>query len=163
MVHEILLFSIPEAVVVAWIAIVLCAAKVKWKIIFLAGTVTGIVSGVVRWLMLIFPDKLSNFPLSMLVYASVLISTLWVLKVAPAWKLLVSVAFAMPIYLLTEFVCMVFVQEVLLIYPPDFQGSILVKYLCFLPQLVTAIIIALLFIKFDINLFIHEVESKEVL
>lgn len=162
MVHEILLFSIPEAVVVAWIAIVLCAAKVKWKIIFLAGTVTGIISGVARYIMQIYPEK-SNFTVSMLVYAFVLTLILWILKVAPAWKLVVSVAFAMPIYLLTEFICMLFVQELLLVSPADFLGSITLKFLCFLPQLVSTALIALLFIKYDINLFISENDSKEVL
>lgn len=152
---NILLFSIPEALAVAWLVQILSGSKVFWVKTASVGVLTGLVTG-------LFRPLIGYFPLNMLIYAFLLVVLFAAFKAEEAWKLVVSVAFAIPIYLLTEFLCILFIMSVFHVSPAEFGEQTTLKFVCFLPQLSITIIIALLFLRFNVNLFFKNPLDKEV-
>lgn len=156
MLLEIVLFSIPEALVVSWLVHILSGSRLCCPKLVAIGVLAGIVSNFLR------PYMMGIYVLNMLMYAALLIVLFIVFKAASAWKLVVSVAFAMPLYLLMEFMCILFIIIVFNVTPSDFVDNLPLKFLCFLPQLSATTLLALAFIKFNINLFNDHPRNKEV-
>lgn len=150
------MFSIPEALVVSWLVHILSGSKLSWPKLVTIGILTGIVSNFLR------PYMMGIYVINMLMYAALLIVLFIVFKASSPWKLVVSVAFAMPLYLLTEFMCILFIILVFKVTPSDFVDNLPLKFLCFFPQLSASTLLALAFVKLNINLFHDDPLDKEV-
>lgn len=157
---EIVLFSIPEALVVSWLVHILSGSKLSWSKLVAIGILTGVFSALFRDMVGNYP-AFNFFPVTMVMYAFVLILLFYIFRAAQLWKVMVSVAFAMPIYLLSEFLCMTLILAIFKVTPLDFMDNISLKFLCFLPQLIMITLVALLFLKFNINLFVDYNDIKK--
>lgn len=145
MAFEIILFSIPEALVIIWLVKVLSGVKLSQAKVLGIGILTGICTGLLRLV-------INSLVLSMVSYAAIVVIFFWLFKAAEIWKVAVTVGISLPLYLLVEVVSVVIIQE---IFSPDLGGILVHKILSFLPQLLIMVIIILLFSKRDIKLFVE--------
>ncbi|MDD4769504.1 MAG: hypothetical protein PHT52_06890, partial [Eubacteriales bacterium] len=107
----------------------------------------------------LFQIRILPFLFHVLLYLVILATMLYVCKLASFWRLLAAVFFAIPIYLLIEFINMgvrYFCNVDINIY----KESLSAKFHCFLPQLFVSLLFAYIFYRNQINLFVTK--GKEV-
>lgn len=150
------IFSIPEAFAIAALAYSLTGEQLVWRKLTLPAIVTGLVMGTVRAL---YKFPIFPFLIHVLFYFAVMVMMLYLCKLASLWRVTVAISFAIPIYLLIEFLnlgtrylCKVDINA--------YKESVSAKLLCFLPQLFAALLLAYVFYRRKINLFVTE--GKEV-
>ncbi|MDD4658718.1 MAG: hypothetical protein PHW26_06765 [Eubacteriales bacterium] len=151
-----LLFSIPEAFAITALAYSLSGEKLVWWKLAVSAAVTGLIMGTVTAL---FQIRILPFLFHVLLYLVILATMLYVCKLASFWRVLAAVSFAIPIYLLIEFLNMgarYFCGVDINIYKESWSA----KLICFLPQLFAALLLAYVFYIGKINLFVTE--GKEV-
>lgn len=150
------IFSIPEAFAIAALAYSLSGEQMVWWKLSLPAIVTGLVMGTVRAL---FDFPILPFLIHVLLYFAVLMMMLYLCKLASLWRVTASVSFAIPIYLLIEFLN-VGMRYLCKVDMNIYKESLSAKFKCFLPQLIVALLLAYVFNKMKINLFVTE--GKEV-
>ena len=148
MIREMVMFSIPEAVAVTWLAYALSGGKLYWQKVLSIGILMGIMSALLR-------PYATSFLLNMLIYAAILVTLFKIFKVTALWESLTSVAIAIPIYLLTEFLNITVINT-LNIDPTQFANDLTLKFLCFLPQLAVTMAMAFVLSRFKFALFFEE-------
>ncbi len=146
MAFEIMLFSIPEAVVITRLVKELSGAKITLDKLLWVGILTGICTGLLRLV-------INSLILSMISYAAVVVLLFWLFKATEIWKVAVSVGISLPLYLLVEVISVVVIQE---IFSPDLEENLTNKFLVFLPQLVIMAVIVTLFTKANVRLFVGD-------
>jgi hypothetical protein len=143
------IFSVPEAIAITWLACALAGSGCSWKRILIIGGLMGVFSVLVRPLV-------GNYLLNVVVYAGTLIAMMTMFKVAELWENLTSVSIAMPIYMLLEFLNISVWTEVFGVEPAAIMKGQNLRLLCFLPQLSASLLIALLLTKYQVSLFSDE-------
>lgn len=146
MAFEIMLFSIPEAVVITWLVKVLSGLKLSQLKLVSIGILTGICTGLLRLV-------IGGFILSTISYAAVVVILFLLFKATEIWKVAVTVGISMSLYLLVEVISVVIIQK---IFYPNFGGSLAHKFLAFLPQFLIMIVIVLLFARGNVKLFVED-------
>lgn len=151
-----LLFSIPEAFAIAALAYSLSGEKLVWWKLVIPAAVTGLAMGAVT---AFFEIRLLPFLFHVLLYLCTLVAMFCLCRLTSFWRVLTAVSFAIPIYLLIEFVNLglrYFGGVDINIYKESFSA----KFICFLPQLFAALLLAYVFYRRKINLFVPK--GKEV-
>lgn len=145
---QMVLFSIPEALVVTWLVQVLSGSHLSRYYLLTIGLLVGLI---VAWIR----PHMNSFLINMLIYACVLVALFSVFKAADLWKLLVSVAFALPIYLMIEFVNFL-ILGLFNVNAAETMNNLCLKLLCFIPQISVAVIITFLLSRYNLTLFLEE-------
>lgn len=151
-----MIFSVPEAFAIAALAYSLSGEKLVWRKLLIPAAVTGMAMGAATSL---FEIRILPFLFHVLLYLGVLVTMFCVCKLTSFWRVLAAVSFAIPIYLLIEFLNMgarYFCGVDINIYKESWSA----KLICFLPQLFAALLLAYVFYRRKINLFVTE--GKEV-
>lgn len=149
MLQETLIFSIPEAIVITWLAITLLGSPVKLETIILMGIATGLATSILRPLA-------GSYVINVIIYVAILVLILSLFKVAAFWERIASVVMAVPIYLIIEFINMQVVITVFNLSPELIISDFSLRIRCFMPQLLAATLVAILLTKFRVTLFIKD-------
>lgn len=149
-------FSVPEAFAIGALAYSLTGEKLVWWKYLISTLITGLVMGTV---VAIFEDRILPFLIHILLYVAVLVAMFSVCRLATFWRVLTAGTFAMSIYLLLEFLNMG-VRYLCNLNINQYRESFSAKFYCFLPQFFAAILLAYVFYRRKINLFITK--GKEV-
>mgnify|MGYP007017319141 FL=1 len=150
------IFSVPEAYAIAALAYSLSGEQFVWWKLVIPATVTGLVLGIVKAL---FALPILPFLVHVLLYFAVLVMMLYLCKLADLWRVTAAVSFAIPIYLLIEFLNMG-TRYLCKVDMNIYKESLSAKSYCFLPQLFAALLLAYFFYRRKINLFVTK--GKEV-
>lgn len=150
------LFSIPEAFAISALAYSLSGEKLVRRKLVIPAAVTGLVMGAFTSL---FEIRLLPLLFHVLLYLGILVTMFCLCKLTSFWRVLAAVSFAIPLYLLIEFIniglryfCGVDINI--------YNESLSAKFICFLPQLFAALLLAYIFFRRKINLFVTK--GKEV-
>jgi len=148
---DIVLFSIPEAIVVAGLVNTLSGTRLPWHKLAAVGVLTGIVSAVMR-------PYTTYFSVHMTAYILIFTASFVLFSKTEKWKLLVSVAIALTIYLIIEYFSFYYVVRWFALNTENYDMNICTKVASFLPQLATVYLIGCLLKRKEISLFgnIHE-------
>ncbi|MTI94313.1 MAG: hypothetical protein FH749_02340 [Firmicutes bacterium] len=150
MIFQMILFSVPEAMIVTWLVYVLSGAKVDLKRILLIGVLVGVCLVLIRPL-------IDVYLLNVIIYGFALVLMLSLFKVASFWERLTSVALSMSIYIVTEFLNITIISSILQVDPLTVMvDNIFTRFLWFLPQIIIVSLVALILQKKKITLFDHK-------
>lgn len=151
-----LVFSLSEATAIGALAYSLTGEKLVWWKLLLSSLITGLVMGTVS---VILEDQMLPFMIHVLLYMVILVILFNVFRLAIFWRVLTAVTFALAIYLLLEFLNLG-VRYLCHIDLNQYRESFSAKIICFLPQFFSALLLAYIFYRRKINLFITK--GKEV-
>lgn len=152
MAFEIILFSIPEALVVTWLVKVLSGVRLSRSKVICIGLLTGVCTGLLRLV-------INNFLFSMVSYAAIMVVLFWLFKATEIWKIAVTVGISMPLYLLVEVISVVVIQE---IFSPDLERNLTHKFFVFLPQVAILAAIIISFSRANVRLFVEDSKDEGV-
>ncbi|ABY91807.1 MAG: Uncharacterized protein XD65_0598 [Caldanaerobacter subterraneus] len=143
---EVFLFSVPEAAVIISIAFGLAGVKFQPKKILYMSVLTGIILYFIRPLV-------SSYIVNVILYIGVLMILFLVFKVMDFFKGMMSVILAVSIYLIIEYLNVTAIQFLFDIDPVILLKDYVLRFVCFLPQLLTAILISFAIRKYKLYLF----------
>ncbi len=143
---EVFLFSVPEAAVIISIAFGLGRVRFKPKEILYISLLTGIILYFIRPLV-------SSYIVNVILYIGVLMILFLVFKVMDFFKGMMSVILAVSIYLIIEYLNVTAIQFLFDIDPVILLKDYVLRFVCFLPQLLTAILISFAIRKYKLYLF----------
>ncbi|HOB35824.1 MAG TPA: hypothetical protein PKL39_08770 [Bacillota bacterium] len=149
---DIVLFSIPEALVVAWLANTLSGTRLPRLKLMFVGAITGVISNFTR-------KTTSFFALHMIVYACAMAVLFGIVETANAWKRGVSVIIALPLYLLVEYYNILIVRHFVSL--ERLGESLVLKLLCFAPQIFATLLLILFLKRTGFSLFLNP-QNEEV-
>jgi len=149
---ELFVFSIPEALGITFLAYSLSGAKASWYKVVIIGVVVGINSALVR-------QVLPTYFYNALIYMLFMIILFRVVRITRVWEATICVGFALPIYVLIEFLNISFLSS-LGIDPRRFDEVFHLKVIGFAPQLTLTLLIALILRTNKVSLFF--IEDKDV-
>ena len=153
---KVMVFSIPEALAIGALAYSLTGEKFVWWKFLIPSLLTGLVMGALAFFS---EDKVLPFLIHVLVYMAILSGSFSFCRLAVFWRVLTAVAFATSIYLLLEFLNMG-VRYLCHVDLYKSQATFSAKFFSFLPQFIAAGLLAFVFNKGKINLFVTK--GKEV-
>ena len=148
---DIVLFSIPEALVVAWLANTLSGTRLPRLKLMFVGAITGVISNFTR-------KTTSFFALHMIVYACAMAVLFGIVETANAWKRGVSVIIALPLYLLVEYYNILIVRHFVSL---ERLGESLVLSCFALPQIFATLLLILFLKRTGFSLFLNP-QNEEV-
>lgn len=151
-----LAFSIPEALAIGALAYSLTGEKFVWWKLLVPALITGLAMGTI---VTVFEEDRLPYLIHVLLYVAIFSVLYCACRLTLFWRVLTSVAFATSIYLLLEF----FNMGVRYFCHVDFEKyreSFSAKCFCFLPQFFAAGLLAYVFFRRKINLFVTK--GKEV-
>ena len=143
---EVFLFSVPEAAVIISIAFGLAGVKFQPKKILYMSVLTGIILYFIRPLV-------SSYIVNVILYIGVLMILFLVFKVMDFFKGMMSVILSVSIYLIIEYLNVTAIQFLFDIDPVILLKDYVLRFVCFLPQLLTAILISFAIRKYKLYLF----------
>lgn len=145
MIIDILLFSIPEAFVVAWLVVVLAGVELPWFKVASVGVLTGISIALLRLLV-------NSLFLNMACFAGAIIFFIWIFRGKDIWKVAVSAGVSLAIYILIESIS-VFVIQAAFPLNLGIANILVLKFVSFLPQLLVMMAISFFFSRAGVRLF----------
>ncbi|HHW57397.1 MAG TPA: hypothetical protein GXX15_06990 [Clostridia bacterium] len=145
---EAFLFSVPEAAVIISIAFGLAGVKFQLEKILYMSLLTGIILYFIRPLV-------NSYILNVILYIVVLMILFLVFKVMDFFKGMMSVILAVSIYLIIEYLNVTAIQFLFDIDPVILLKDYGVRFMCFLPQLLIAILLSFIIRKYKLYLFIE--------
>jgi len=137
---------VPEAAVIISIAFGLAGVKFQPKKILYMSVLTGIILYFIRPLV-------SSYIVNVILYIGVLMILFLVFKVMDFFKGMMSVILAVSIYLIIEYLNVTAIQFLFDIDPVILLKDYVLRFVCFLPQLLTAILISFAIRKYKLYLF----------
>jgi len=143
---EVFLFSVPEAAVIISIAFGLAGVKFQPKKILYMSVLTGIILYFIRPLV-------SSYIVNVILYIGVLMILFLVFKVMDFFKGMMSVILAVSIYLIIEYLNVTAIQFLFDIDPVILLKDYVLRFVCFLPQLLIAILVSFAIRKYKLYLF----------
>lgn len=142
---ETVIFSIPEAVAITWLASSLLGNK-KWESIIKIGVIMGITSYFLR----LFTGA---FILNVFFYTAVLIILFHFFHQRRVFENTICVIMAISLYLMMEFLNLKLLETVFGLNLALLSDDLILRLLCFIPQLFLAVITALLINFFNFTVF----------
>lgn len=143
---EVFLFSVPEAAVIISIAFGLGRVRFKPKEILYISLLTGIILYFIRPLV-------SSYIVNVILYIGVLMILFLVFKVMDFFKGMMSVILSVSIYLIIEYLNVTAIQFLFDIDPVILLKNYVLRFECFLPQLLIAILVSFAIRKYKLYLF----------
>jgi len=143
---EVFLFSVPEAAVIISIAFGLAGVKFQPKKILYMSVLTGIILYFIRPLV-------SSYIVNVILYIGVLMILFLVFKVMDFFKGMMSIILAVSIYLIIEYLNVTAIQFLFDLEPVLLLKDYVLRFECFLPQLLTAILVSFVIRKYKLSLF----------
>lgn len=143
---EVIFFSIPEAIVIINIAFSLAGIRPHLKKNLSIGILTGII--------LYFLRPLANsYIANVMIYIGVLIALFIVFKVTDIFRMTASIILAVSIYLIIEFLNVSTIQFLFDVDPVILLKNYIVRFLCFIPQISVAALVAFFIRKYKLSIF----------
>ncbi len=141
-----LLFSIPEAVAITWLACSLMGLKVSWKKVFLIGLLMGAAAHIIR-------HFAASYVVNVFFYNAGLVVILTFFQMGDWFKRIIAVILSTIIYLIIEFFNIKLLQSIYHSNPAVVLENTTLQFLWFIPQLVVAFIIVFVIIRYQLSLF----------
>ncbi|ADH60360.1 conserved hypothetical protein [Thermoanaerobacter mathranii subsp. mathranii str. A3] len=143
---EVFLFSVPEAAVIISIAFGLAGAEfLPMKILYMS-LLTGFILYFIRPL-------ISSYIVNVILYIGTLMILFLTFKVMDFFKGMMSIILAVSIYLIIEYLNVTAIQFLLDLEPVLLLKDYVLRFECFLPQLLTAILVSFVIRKYKLSLF----------
>lgn len=143
---NLVLFSIPEAIVIIMMTLILMGSKMDWKKHVISGVFVGTAAYVFR-------SAVGSVFINLILYAIYIIAALSFFKISGIFERFTCSAITMGIYITIEFVTLTIIISVLGLSEHTIASNVFLKFLFFLAQLLVVIGISYLLRFLRISVF----------
>ena len=143
---NLVLFSIPEAIVAIMITLILLGTKMDWKKVVISGIFVGTTAYFVR-------STIGITFINIILYTIYITTALSFFKISGIYERFICSSIFSGIYIMIELLTLTVIISFIGIPEPTIASNIKIKFLCFLPQLFIAIGIGSLLRFFRISIF----------